>query len=910
MSQTKAQLISDLVQALNFTGTASAPANGLFLSAANTLKLATASTERLKIDGTEVVVNDTGASVDFRIEGDTDANLFKVDASADRVGIGTASPATLLEVSGDTPILRVTGTSSTPARLDLTSAGVVKWSLLSNDVSSALTIEKDDTAQFTVDTSGNVGIGTTSPSTNLHVKGPDGSAPKITLSEGTPESAIRSTASGTSSDLRLMTSVSGSQTTKLIVDYAGKVGIGNTSPQGELHIGVASNANHEAMIILNNGGASGQEAGIEFRYESGTTPRAKIHVNASDKILRFSTDNEERMRIDNNGRIIVGGTSAGTYHQDGDNLNIFSTGNTGLTVFSGTSSLGSLFFADDNNDVHGQRRGAIQYNHNGNTLAFWTNAGPKMTIDSSGRLLIGITSARENFGNNTSGVQQHIQLEGTSAITSSMSLIRNSNDVNDGGIIVGKTRGTSVGSNTAVQAGDDLGNISFVGADGTTMQFGADIKAEVESGVGDDDMPAALVFSTNGGTTSTTERMRIDSSGHVGINDTSPSVTLDITGEGGGNGEVHVKRTSGASCFIQAQSATAVFGSTSNHKVQLKSNGTTALTIDTSQRIGIGTTSPAEELVVRADAPSIQLESSNASGRNYGFQANNDGKFHIYDGTAGVNRLTMDSSGRLLAGSTSTANNGRIQGFIDHGSTAGESGITSVDSNDSAAGVGGEISFYGKTNDAGQYNYLGHVRGIKENGTSADTACALTFHTRPTLTAPQERMRIKSTGHVSLISGNLEFASGSGVDFSAVSDGTRSVASNILDDYEEGSWTPAFGNVTVGQYGTQYGRYCKVGSQVMLVGQITVDSGLDTTDGSGINIGGLPFSGNSAADVCHVTLGRFTSILKQTTLDGFTNVRFGGNFVMLMEGNNDDLNYTNCNSSGTLQFAISYITNT
>ena len=72
MSQTKAQLISDLVQALNFTGTASAPANGLFLSASNQLKLATASTERLKIDGTELVVNDTGASVDFRVEGDTD----------------------------------------------------------------------------------------------------------------------------------------------------------------------------------------------------------------------------------------------------------------------------------------------------------------------------------------------------------------------------------------------------------------------------------------------------------------------------------------------------------------------------------------------------------------------------------------------------------------------------------------------------------------------------------------------------------------------------------------------------------------------------------------------------------------------------------------------------------------------
>ena len=52
MSQTKAQLISDLVQALNFTGTASAPANGAFLSAANTLALATNSAQRLTIDST------------------------------------------------------------------------------------------------------------------------------------------------------------------------------------------------------------------------------------------------------------------------------------------------------------------------------------------------------------------------------------------------------------------------------------------------------------------------------------------------------------------------------------------------------------------------------------------------------------------------------------------------------------------------------------------------------------------------------------------------------------------------------------------------------------------------------------------------------------------------------------------
>lgn len=46
------------------------------------------------------VFNDAGADVDQRIEGDTDANLVFVDASTDRVGIGTATPTAKLQVSG------------------------------------------------------------------------------------------------------------------------------------------------------------------------------------------------------------------------------------------------------------------------------------------------------------------------------------------------------------------------------------------------------------------------------------------------------------------------------------------------------------------------------------------------------------------------------------------------------------------------------------------------------------------------------------------------------------------------------------------------------------------------------------------------------------------------------------------
>lgn len=51
-------------------------------------------------NATQITINDAGADLDSRIEGDTDANLLYTDASTDRVGIGTATPATLLDVAG------------------------------------------------------------------------------------------------------------------------------------------------------------------------------------------------------------------------------------------------------------------------------------------------------------------------------------------------------------------------------------------------------------------------------------------------------------------------------------------------------------------------------------------------------------------------------------------------------------------------------------------------------------------------------------------------------------------------------------------------------------------------------------------------------------------------------------------
>lgn len=81
-----------------------------------------------------VVINEAGADKDFRVEGDTDANLIVADASADAVGIGTATPGSKLDVKGT---LRLSGSSSGYVGLaPASTAGSTTYTLPSADGSS------------------------------------------------------------------------------------------------------------------------------------------------------------------------------------------------------------------------------------------------------------------------------------------------------------------------------------------------------------------------------------------------------------------------------------------------------------------------------------------------------------------------------------------------------------------------------------------------------------------------------------------------------------------------------------------------------------------------------------------------------------------------------------------------------
>jgi hypothetical protein len=90
---------------------------------------------------TELVVNDAGANLDFRVEGDTNANLIFADASADAVGIGTSSPSCRADIvgpSGATRGIVARVASDNGAYIQLVDSGSHEWYVGTLNGTSAL----------------------------------------------------------------------------------------------------------------------------------------------------------------------------------------------------------------------------------------------------------------------------------------------------------------------------------------------------------------------------------------------------------------------------------------------------------------------------------------------------------------------------------------------------------------------------------------------------------------------------------------------------------------------------------------------------------------------------------------------------------------------------------------------------
>lgn len=152
-------------------------------------------------------------------------------------------------------------------------------------------------------------------------------------------------------------------------------------------------------------------------------------------------------------------------------------------------------------------------------------SGVAMVVNSNA-MLFGATASR------SAGPTDHprIQLEGLTAGDCSVQCIAGSTTATvSPQILLARHRG-SVGGSTVVASGDSLGLIKFNGGDGTDcVSTGAAIEARVDGTPDSNDMPGRLMFLTTAdGSDAPAERMRIDSSGNVGIGTTAPSAMLDV----------------------------------------------------------------------------------------------------------------------------------------------------------------------------------------------------------------------------------------------------------------------------------------------------------------------------------------------------------------------------------------------
>jgi hypothetical protein len=115
------------------------------------------------------VFNEAGADKDFRVEGDTNPNLLFVDASTDRVGLGTNAPAHTLDVDVASASFRVRNATGGNDFTVKSVAGPITQ--IGSVANTPLQILTNDVARVHVTAAGNVGIGVVAPNDKLDVDG-------------------------------------------------------------------------------------------------------------------------------------------------------------------------------------------------------------------------------------------------------------------------------------------------------------------------------------------------------------------------------------------------------------------------------------------------------------------------------------------------------------------------------------------------------------------------------------------------------------------------------------------------------------------------------------------------------------------------------------------------------------------
>jgi hypothetical protein len=452
------------------------------------------------------------------------------------------------------------------------------------------------------------------------------------------------------------------------------------------------------------------------------------------------------------------------------------------------------------------------YSPGADQVAVATNGTQRITIDSSGRLLVGTSTARSNFFNTASSAPQQLQVEGTTGNTCSLSSICSVADTSGGRLLLAHQRSGAVGGNTILNSGDQAGYITFQGNDGGQFVECASIEAQVDGTPGANDMPGRLVFSTTAdGGSSPSERLRITSAGLVGIGTSSPGEQLDVSSGTGGVirvtssdgsisaageriGKIEMYSSDGSSngtgiaAYIEAVSQAAFTGQGRPTHLTFgtyNSGGSLGerVRITDAGNVGIGITSPAKKLdVYEGSTGNVEQYLRNTT---INLLSKIDGTTSAQFGTetshplalltANTERARIDNSGRLLVGTSSAINSnyggtgGLLQvakngylpiGFYAYSDIAGESGYCPYVELHRATGTQASPTVVGSGDDLGLINFYGHdgstfmrsalIKAVVDGTPGAgDMPGRLVFSTTADgAYIPTERMRIDNLGRI------------------------------------------------------------------------------------------------------------------------------------------------------------------
>lgn len=425
------------------------------------------------------------------------------------VGIGTTSPyapiaGTFLEVSGTSGFVSVRGTSATgKVEVDFDNSsgvqGAIGWgnsgSALANRLylgtvgANPVVFLTSATERLRVDSSGNVGIGTSAPAATLQVAG------------------------------SLIVSTTGQNTTpSLYVSTAGSIGMGTNSPTEQLtlkgtgpNIGLYDTTSGATDTIQNSSG------GLIFNTGGGNSiifqlgGSEKMRVNTSTGNVGINTTNPNAALDVNGGISGTTGYFSGNLTVKGATLALGATA-TSISIMTsadvsslnpGSSNLATVMQGPLNTHLIFDLRN----NNTNDAIAFRYSAAGNTTVDTVGLVFRG----DGNVGIGTINPSSRLEISGPSPASASAA---------------GQLTVSGAETTGAIDTGSSL---TFAGHDGTAGRTWATIQGLKENAtVGN--YAAYLRFTTRPSGTIAQERMRIDSTGYVGIGTTSPNAKLEVNG--------------------------------------------------------------------------------------------------------------------------------------------------------------------------------------------------------------------------------------------------------------------------------------------------------------------------------------------------------------------------------------------